>query len=133
MSNATDRLKGRVKQSFEDTRISTDNQIPLEMNQEREKLTLEEEKQTKKFLFQLVSHLDGKRSEPFIQSWDGLTKALTTWRDDEPESFKEKNVYDDFILLVAVLDDKETTIPATPLITIKTYLQTVGQEKLDNV
>lgn len=125
MSNATDRLKGRVKESFHET--------PQEMGEERERLTLEEEKQTKKFLFQLVSHLDGKRSEPFIQSWDGLTKALTTWRDDEPESFKEKNVYDDFILLVAVLDDKETTIPATPLITIKTYLQTVGQEKLDNV
>lgn len=125
MSNATDRLKGRVKESFHET--------PKEMGEERERLTLEEEKQTKKFLFQLVSHLDGKRSEPFIQSWDGLTKALTTWRDDEPESFKEKNVYDDFILLVAVLDDKETTIPATPLITIKTYLQTVGQEKLDNV
>ena len=92
-----------------------------------------EQKAEKKFLFQLVSHPDGKRSEPFIQSWDGLTKALTTWRDDEPDSFKEKNVYDDFILLVAVLDDKETTIPATPLITIKTYLQTVGQENPENV
>lgn len=130
MTNATDRLKGRVKQSM-DFALDEDGEAATVQGEPRERLTIEEEKQTKKFLFQLVSHLDGKRSEPFVQSWDGLTKALTTWRDEEPESFKEKNVYDDFILLVAVLDDKETTIPATPLITIKTYLQTVGQEKLD--
>lgn len=144
MSNATDRLKGRIKAEtvlddpmalgtnpqIEEKRIPTENQRPLDL--EPEKLTIEEEKQQKKFLFQLVSHLDGKRSEPFIQSWDGLTKALVNWRDEEPDQFKEKNVYDDFILLVAVLDDKETTIPATPLITIKTYLQTVGKEIPDN-
>jgi len=94
---------------------------------------VEEQKKEKKFLFQLISHLDGKRSEPFTMSWDGLTEALTLWKETDPEKYNEDEVFKDFILLVAVLDDQDTVIPATPLITIKSYLETVGKEKPTNV
>lgn len=78
---------------------------------------VEEQKKENKFMFQFVSHEDGKRSEPFVGSWNAVNEILKMREDGERPS------NEDFILLVAVLDGKDTRIPATPLITVKTFLE----------
>lgn len=88
MSNSTDRLKAK---------------------------SINEQKAERKFLFQVISHVDGKRSEPFLASWDHLHKTLNENKDhpDYPG--------DDYLLLVSVLDGEDTIIPATPIIRISTF------------
>ena len=76
---------------------------------------IEEQKKEKKFLFQFVSHTDGKRSKPFVGSWTVINEILDHKEDGEAPHDQ------DFILLVAVLDGKDTVIPGTPLITVKTF------------
>lgn len=76
---------------------------------------LKAEKEEKKFMFQFVNHEDGKRSEPFVGSWTTIQEILDLRKEDERPTDQ------DYILLVAVLDGQETTIPATPLITVKTF------------
>lgn len=77
--------------------------------------SLKAEKQEKKFMFQFVNHEDGKRSEPFVGSWSTIQEILDLRKDEERPHEQ------DYILLVAVLDGEDTTIPATPLITVKTF------------
>lgn len=89
--------------------------------------TVEEQKQDEKFLFQFVSHETGKRSEPFVSNWDKLTTMLN---ELDPETSPTD---DDYLLLVAILDGKDTRIPATPLITVKTFRQfSIDKEALNN-
>jgi len=79
--------------------------------------TIEEQKQEKKFMFQFVDHETGRRSEPFVGNWDTVSTTLSHVKEgDRPTP-------EDFILLVAVLDGLDTQIPATPLITVKTFMQ----------
>jgi len=90
--------------------------------QEETKANIEEQKQQKKFMFQFISHSDGKRSEPFVGNWDTIREILNLRKEGEAP-------YDqDFVLLVAVLDGKETIIPSTAIITVKTYLEYFEQE-----
>jgi len=81
-----------------------------------DKKTLEQEKQEQKFLFQFVNHENGERSEPFISNWDGILETLHKKPVDQVPSSK------DYILLVAVLNGDQTTIPATPLITVESFM-----------
>ncbi len=74
--------------------------------------SINEQKKDRKFIFQLIGCEDGKRSEPIVTSWDQLREALSSDNFDQ----------DDFILLVAALDGKDTIAPATPIITIKRLL-----------
>lgn len=100
----------------------------------REMKSIDEQKKERKFMFQLISHETGKRSEPFVTTWDDLAASLVAARQDEEYTLKE--IDKDYILLVAVLDGKDTIIPATPLLTIKSYLETVGKtqpEEKENV
>lgn len=110
-------MKANSTENLKRKRIPTANQ---------EALPLEEQKNQKKFMFQLISHETGKRSEPFVTNWDGLTQSLVEWKNDP--NYTSNHVEKDYILLVAVLDGKETIIPATPLITIRSYLETIGKE-----
>jgi len=89
---------------------------------------IKEQKNEKKFMFQFVNHETGQRSEPFVGSWNAVNEILKARQEGERPSDE------DFILLVAVLDGKETTIPATPLITVKTYQEYNGEPKnaIDN-
>lgn len=94
------------------------------------KRTVDQEKKQKKFCFQFINHLDGQRSQPFVSNWDQLRDIL---REREKGALPQD---EDFILLVAVLgDQEETNIPATPLITVKSYLDmfdpTPGEEPSD--
>lgn len=77
--------------------------------------SIPEQKEESKFLFQFVSHENGKRSEPFVGSWNAVNEILKARKEDEAPTDE------DFILLVAVLDGNDTRIPATPLITVKTF------------
>ena len=77
--------------------------------------SIEKQKEQGKFMFQFVDHETGNRSEPFIGSWQAVNEVLKARKEGE------RPVDQDFILLVAVLDGEETRIPATPLITVKTY------------
>jgi hypothetical protein len=88
----------------------------------QEKLPLEEQKREKKFLFQIISHKDGKRSEPFITSWDDLHKLLNE-NKESPDYPGE-----DYLLLVSVLDGEDTIIPATPIIKISTFAAMAAKE-----
>ena len=67
-----------------------------------------------RFIFQMINHKDGRRSEPFITTWDSLHETLA----NHPEEVDEE----DYILLVAVLENRDTKIPPTPLIKVKTFL-----------
>ena len=67
----------------------------------------------KKFIFQLVSHEDGHRSNPFMAEYSELTTKLA-----EDEHLDRE----DFLLLVMILDGKETIIPGAPLIKISTLI-----------
>lgn len=71
------------------------------------------------FVFQFIDHSNGYRSEPFLSNWTELGKIL----DDRAEDQKPTN--EDYILLVAVMDGKQTHIPNSPLITVETYLDKV--------
>lgn len=75
-----------------------------------------EEKAQRKFLFQFINHENGQRSKPFVSNWEDVRDVLENRKEGEMPTDK------DYLLLVAVLDEEETTIPATPLITVKTYL-----------
>jgi len=88
---------------------STDN-----LTFKKQHKTTKENKEAK-FCFQFVDHENGKRSEPFVGNWDSVQKILDRREDGE----RPNN--EDYILLVAVLDGKDTTIPATPLITVETF------------
>lgn len=78
-----------------------------------------------KFIFQFVDHTNGQRSEPFLSNWTELKEVLELRKEGEKPTDK------DFILLVAVMDSKQTHVPGTPLITVETYLKTTGAT--DNV
>lgn len=67
-----------------------------------------------KFIFQIISKENGKRSEPFVTNWSELYTILS--------QAEEQNIHD-YILLVAVLQGDETIVPGTPLITIETFLE----------
>mgnify|MGYP000175390596 CR=1 FL=1 len=70
-----------------------------------------------KYVFQLVDHKTGYRSEAFVGTYDELRKTM--------EENEEKTNEDDYILLVAVIDPEKDgmTIPKSPLITIKTFIE----------
>jgi len=114
MKNSTERLKAKT---YADHVIETGEADYDKYAEKRDKQhkTIEEQKLEKKFMFQFVNHEDGTRSEPFVGSWDTVTEILNARKTDE----RPNN--EDYILLVAVLDGKDTKIPATPLITIKTF------------
>jgi len=78
--------------------------------------TIAKQKMEQKFMFQFINHENGQRSEPLVGNWDSISEVLELRKDSE----RPHN--EDYILLVAVLDGKDTTIPSTPLITIKTFL-----------
>lgn len=86
---------------------------------ERAIKTVEEQKTEKKFMFQFINHENGLRSEPFVGSWKNLNQVL------ELREEGERPVAKDYILLVAVLDKDDTIIPATPLITVESYLKNI--------
>lgn len=72
------------------------------------------------FVFQFIDHETGYRSEPFISNWTELGNILDSRTIEEP-----KPVDDDYILLVAVMDGKQSHIPSAPLVTVKTYLEKI--------
>ena len=79
-----------------------------------------------RFIFQFVSQETGYRSEPFVSDWDELYETLAEMPDDDnPKG-------NDYILLVAILEGKQTRVPATPLITVDTFLQTQKPEGEQN-
>lgn len=80
-----------------------------------EKRTLEDHKKERKFMFQFINHENGQRSEPLVGNWDAVREVLDLRKEGE------RPTDEDFILLVAVLDGKETIVPATPLITVETF------------
>lgn len=89
------------------------------MNNEAKKIDLET--QEKKFVFQFVSKDTGQRSEPFTTTFHKLYESLEASEDPNHE---------DYILLVAVLEEQNTTIPATPLITVGTFMSNYNLEPL---
>lgn len=82
---------------------------------ERVTRSLEEQKNQANFLFQIISHVDGRRSEPFVASWDAVTEMLKKHEGTEVSK-------DDYLLLVATLEGENTRIPATPIIKVSTFL-----------
>lgn len=110
MTNATDKLKARLIEKIEE-----DYEKKFGETEEKEHKSIEEQKKEKKFVFQFIDHENGKRSEPFVGSWDTVQEVLAARKEGERPNEK------DYVLLVAVLDGKDTTIPGTPLITVKTF------------
>ena len=84
---------------------------------------IDEQKKEHKFMFQFVDHETGKRSEPFVGNWDTVYATLEHVKEGE------RPLPEDFILLVAILDGENTQIPATPLITVKTFTQFKNDQK----
>lgn len=66
-------------------------------------------------LYQFIDHKTGKRSEPFTGNMETVQKILDARQEGEAP------LPEDYILLVAVMDGKDTNIPATPLITVKSF------------
>ena len=80
-----------------------------------------------KFIFQFIDHTNGQRSEPFLSSWTELKEVLELRKEGD------KPTNEDYILLVAVMDNKQTHVPGTPLITVESYLKTVTTGDVTNV
>ncbi len=79
-------------------------------------MSIEEQKKEHKFMFQFIKAQDGTRSEPFVGNWESVLEILDLRKEGEsPQN-------EDYILLVAVLNKEETKIPATPLITVQSFL-----------
>ena len=69
-----------------------------------------------KFIFQVIAHKNGERTEPFVATWEECRATIRKAEVDEA----------DYLLLVALIDpDKETdlVIPKTPLISVETLLK----------
>lgn len=77
------------------------------------------------FVFQFIDHETGYRSEPFLSNWTQLAEVLNAREQQENQKPTDK----DYILLVAVMDKKQTHIPTSPLLTVETYLKNVNPEK----
>ena len=90
-------------------------------------MSIEDQKKERKFMFQFIDHTDGRRSEPFVGNWETISEIIKLREGDQ----LPKN--EDYILLVAVLDDEDTIIPSTPLITIQTFLDMTKNEATENV
>lgn len=82
---------------------------------EAKETTIQEQKTESKFCFQIITKADGRRSEPFVCSWDDLYKTLG--HEENPIG------PDDYILLAIVIDGDNTTIPKTPLVTVESFLK----------
>jgi len=81
--------------------------------------------ESRTMIFQFIDHQTGKRSEPFSGNYDTITKILDMRKDGEAP------LPQDYILLVAVIDGKDTNIPGTPLITVESFQQyTLSAEDL---
>jgi len=89
------------------------------MTTNQKTMSLDEQKAQNKFMFQFISCKDGRRSEPFLTSWDGLQNTVKQIKKQEDCDIND----DDLILLVAVIDGKDTHIPATPLIKVSTFMK----------
>ena len=72
---------------------------------------------TQRFIFQMVHHSSGERTEPFIATWPELYRTCREATEEEPL------LMEDYILLVQVLDDENSIIPQTPLIRVETFLK----------
>ena len=75
-----------------------------------------------KFVFQLISHETGHRSEAFIGTWDDVAKSIEE---------NEQTDSDDFLLVVATVnpeDENDFAIPQIPLIKISTFAKTHNQK-----
>jgi len=68
-----------------------------------------------KFMFQFINHENGQWSESLVGNWDSISEVLELRKDSE----RPHN--EDYILLVAVFDGKDTIIPVIPLIIVKTF------------
>ncbi len=88
------------------------------------KESIEKQKLEDKFVFQLISAIDGKRSDPFVTNWDDLRKVFNHVESDINP--------DDWVLLVAILNGKETIVPSTPLITVKSFLAAANNTHTGN-
>jgi len=86
--------------------------------------TVEEQKKEQKFMFQFISHLTGERSAPFVSNWKEIIDIIDTAKEGEGPSDK------DYVLLVAVLEGKESKIPSTPLITVK-HLKGISEPHIE--
>lgn len=111
MNNATENLKAKPRRPFTKEEIG---EVDTAQDMADLKL-LQAQKAERKFLFQVISHKDGTRSEPFITSFDALHETLNAHRNDA--DFPAE----DFLLLVSILEGEETIIPATPIIKISTF------------
>lgn len=88
------------------------------------KAKVAEQMQQQKFVFQLVDHESGQRSEPFITTWDELYDLVN---DNLAKSDQAEKRLKDYVLLVCVLEEQETVIPGTPLITVQSFLDLHNQ------
>lgn len=74
-----------------------------------------------KHVFQLVNCNDGRRSEAFIETLDGL--AILLKKAQGADQYRE----DDLILIVATIYEdsgqEQTQIPTAPLLTIKRFME----------
>ncbi|AXL14436.1 hypothetical protein [Microviridae sp.] len=75
-----------------------------------------------RFVFQFIDKETGHRSEPFLSDWTELKKILELREEQE----NAKPTDEDYILLVAVMDKQQTHIPTSPLLTVGSYLKTMG-------
>lgn len=80
------------------------------------KAKMDKAEKKQQFVIQFIDHETGRRSEPLVGNWSTVKEVLDLRKEGEKPEDK------DYILLVAVLDGKDTTIPATPLITVKTFM-----------
>ena len=71
-----------------------------------------------KQIYQFISSETGQRSDPFEATWDDLYKVLQNQKSDE-DPINEN----DFILLCMVVDGENSSIPKSPLITVKSFME----------
>jgi len=109
------------------------------MTEQQLKVVEEQDQEVQRFMFQFIQQKTGRRTEPFITDWDELKDILEEAEEkyveefikagepeDYPDMFPGKQ---DFILLVAVMNGKQTKIPSNPLITVETFMEIHGVNK----
>jgi len=80
---------------------------------------------SQKFMFQMIGHESGNRTEPFIGTWADVARSLAKLEEEKQQ---------DYLLLVAILDpedEQNMVIPKTPLLKIETFLNMYNKRETE--
>jgi len=81
------------------------------------------------FMIQMIDHKTGARTEPVVTTAKKFADALQTTIAEKGD----ESVFDNYILMVGTVADKQLNVGRFPLHTVKTFLSLALEEHPENV